>query len=139
MRSERGVTLTSIMIYVLALTVVVLTIGRITLYFYRNVNKLDSNAIAEEEYTKFNSYFTYEINVENNEIKSCETLEDGTSYIIFSLTGNQYTYKNGSIYMNKNKINNNIQACEFKYNENIITVNMKINEKDYNVSYTIAK
>lgn len=139
MKSERGVTLTSIMIYVLALTVVVLTIGRITLYFYRNVNKLDSNAIAEEEYTKFNSYFTYEINVENNEVKACETEEDGTSYIIFSLTGNQYTYKNGNIYMNKTKINNNIQSCEFKYNENIITVNMKINEKDYNASYTVVK
>ena len=37
MKSEKGVTLTSIMIYVVALTIVVGIVGRITTYFYKNI------------------------------------------------------------------------------------------------------
>ena len=39
MKSERGVTITAIMIYVLAFTVVVVIVTRMTTYFYKNVDK----------------------------------------------------------------------------------------------------
>lgn len=137
MKSERGVTLTSLMIYVVAFTVIVLAIGRITTYFYKNVNQIDSNTNAEEQYTKFSSYFTYEINIEGNEVELCEK-EGNIQYIVFSLTENQYTYQNGNIYRNKTKIVKNVEECEFKYNEDkTIDIYIKINGKEYRNSYKV--
>lgn len=138
MKSERGVTLTSIMIYVFALTIVVMIIARISTYFYSNVNELSNNSAADAEYTKFNSYFTAEINTEGNEVQYDRT---NNQYIIFTKTENQYTYQNGSIYMNKAKICKNIDKCIFNYDETteVITVQLTINGKNFDMAYTIAK
>ena len=48
-KNERGVTLTSVLIYVLALTVIVIIVGRITTYFYKNMNQVSTNTAAAEE------------------------------------------------------------------------------------------
>ena len=136
MKSERGVTLTSIMIYVVALTIVVTLFGRITTYFYRNMNQVTTNTSAYAEYTKFNSYFTDEINIQGNEVAVCES-----NYIIFSKSQNQYTYQNEKIYVNKRKICDDVQECNFSYDEvtQIITVEIKIFEKEYKTTYTVAR
>ena len=136
MKSERGVTITSIIIYVVALTVAVIIISRISTYFYKNVNTVKSNANADAEYTKFNSYFTDEINIEGNEVETCTK-----EYIIFSKSENQYTYKNGSIYVNKIKLCKNVEFLEFYYNEDTkeIFVSMKIDGKYYSGTYTVVK
>lgn len=136
MKSEKGVAITSIMIYIIALTVVVILIGRIITYFYKNINNVEENTLANAEYLMFNSYFTDEINIEGNEVETCES-----NYIIFSQTQNQYTYQNGSIYRGKVKIAKDIEFCEFYYNEDTkeIYVNMKIQDKYYSSTFTVAK
>lgn len=136
MKSERGVTLTSIMIYVIALTVAVLTIGRLITYFYKNINAVDTSSVSDAEYMKFNSYFTDEINIEGNEVDKCDT-----NYIIFFKTQNQYTFKNGKIYRGKVKICDNIDSCDFNYDETtkIISVDLTIKGKDYSTKYTVVE
>lgn len=136
MKSDKGVTITSIMIYIIALTVVVLLMGRIIIYFYKNVNNAEENTTANTEYLKFNSYFTEEINIEENEVEECKN-----NYIIFSKTKNQYTFENGSIYRQKTKIAKDIEFCEFYYNEitQEISVNLKIQNKYYSSTFTVAK
>lgn len=140
MKSERGVTLTSIMIYIIALTIAVVTIGRLITYFYKNINMVDSSSISDAEYMKFNSYFTDEVNIEGNEVELIGD-ENETSYIIFSKTQNQYTYKNGKIYRGKVKICDNINQCVFDYDETtkIISVELKIKDKDYSTKYTVVQ
>lgn len=140
MKSERGVTLTSIMIYIIALTIAVVTIGRLITYFYKNINAVDSSSISDAEYMKFNSYFTDEVNIEGNEVELIGD-ENETSYIIFSKTQNQYTYKNGKIYRGKVKICDNINQCVFDYDETtkIISVELKIKDKDYSTKYTVVQ
>lgn len=141
MKSERGVTITSVLIYIIALTAVVIIIGRITTYFYGNMTSVTENTVADAEYTKFNSYFTDEINIEGNTVLDCGTTEEGNNYIIFSETENQYIFMNGNIYRNKTKISQDIEKCEFKYevSSEVITVKLTILGKDYNNTYTIAK
>ncbi len=136
MKSEKGVTLTSVMIYVVAFTVIVLLIGRVTTYFYSNVQNVSSNTTANSEYTKFNSYFTAEINIANNHVEVCKD-----NYIIFSKTQTQYTYQNGKMYMDKAKICKDIDECTFSYNATtkVISVHIKIQGKDYSTDYTIVK
>ena len=141
MKSNSGVTLTALTIYIIALTIVVAIIARISIYFYRNVNNINSNTTASTEYTKFNSYFTDEINIEENQVADCDVDASGMQYIIFSKTQNQYSYKNGSIYRNRTKIASNIDECNFIYDTNtkIITVNLTINGKIFNTNYTVVK
>lgn len=140
MKSEKGVTLTSIMIYVIALTIVVLTVGRIITYFYKNMDTVTSDTDASIAYMSFNSYFTEDINIAGNEV--LEYSNDGNmKYIIFKETENQYTFKNGSIYKEKIKIAKNIDDCEFSYDQTskTVTVKMKINNHEYSNCYTIIK
>ena len=140
MKSEKGVTLTSIMIYVIALTIVVLTVGRIITYFYKNMDTVTSDTDASIAYMSFNSYFTEDINIAGNEV--LEYSNDGNmKYIIFKETENQYTFKNGSIYKEKIKIAKNVDDCEFSYDQTSITVTvkMKINNHEYSNCYTIIK
>jgi len=136
MKSEKGITVTSIMIYIIALTVVVILIGRLTTYFYKNVHEVSISTGADAEYTKFNSYFTDEINLEGNTIDLCQK-----DIIAFSKNETQYRFQNGSIYRNKVKIAKNVETCEFFYDEETkdIYVNMKIRGKYYSSTYTIVK
>lgn len=141
MKSEKGVTITSVLIYIIALTVVVIIIGRITTYFYTNMNFVTGNTAASAEYTKFNSYFTDEINIEGNTVVDCGKTEEGNSYIIFSVSGNQYIFQKDSIYMNKTKISDDIENCEFSYDSNtqVITVNLIIKGNNFQNTYTVVK
>ena len=41
MKSNSGVTLTALTIYIIAFTIVVSIIARISIYFYRNVNNIN--------------------------------------------------------------------------------------------------
>lgn len=126
MQKEKGVTLISVTIYIIVMLIIVSVITVITSYFYNNV---DVNAVSQDinqQYTRFNSYFTEEINKKGNkviDIQSISTtgtegeIESNTNqqnYIVFS-SGNQYTYipANKGIYMNNVKIAQNIKDCTF--------------------------
>ena len=109
MKSEKGVTLISVTIYVIVMTLLVAIISVITNYFYKNVELNSKQEEINNQYTKFISYFTEEVNKENNKILEINTeysdLGNKISYIIFS-SGNQYTFmqENESIYVGKVKI-----------------------------------
>lgn len=146
MKSEKGVTLTAIMVYVIAFTVAVIAVGRITNYFYQNMNNITSDTAIYAQVTKFNSYITDEINIENNYVTEAKTEYNESneiieSYIIFNKSEIQYTFKNGKIYRNKAKICNNIEKCEFQYDDvaEIITVKLTISGQEFNQTYTIVK
>ena len=141
MKSEKGVTITSVLIYIIALTIVVIIVGRITTYFYTNMNSVTGDTAANAEYTKFNSYFTDEINIEGNKVADCGITEDGNYYIIFSVSGNQYTFLKDGIYMNKTKISDDIEDCRFEYDTSteVISVYLKILGKDFYNKYTVYK
>lgn len=136
MKSERGVTLTSILIYVIALTVIVLIIGRIITYFYKNMNDYTGEDQALSEYIKINSYLTNEINTKGNIVEAF-----GENYLKFSKTQNQYTYQNGKIYINKAKICDDVDNCKFSYDETKEKVSMEITikGKTYYNTYIIIK
>ena len=85
--------------------------------FIKNVGA-DIDPIAE--YTKFNSYFTNEINKNNIKILDCANGEK-QNYIAFD-DGVQYTFvkSNEGIYQNEAKICRGITDCTFELAEGII-------------------
>lgn len=118
MSDNKGITMTSLIIYVLGMVIAVSIIATLTSFFYKNVN-VGNISKDTTQYTQFSNIFSKEIERKNNKVIDCKTTEeDGNkiSYIIFS-SGNQYTYKseNKSVYKNKVRICQNVENCEFSY------------------------
>ena len=68
MRTEKGLTLISVTIYIIVMLIIVSVITVLTSYFYKNVNIQSINQDLNQQYTKFNSYFIKEVNKKGNKI-----------------------------------------------------------------------
>ena len=149
MQNEKGVTLISVTIYIIVMLIIVAVITVLTSYFYRNI---DINSVSQDlngQYTKFNSYFTEEVNKRGNKLLEIGETENESGngnqkYIIFS-SGNQYTYipENKGIYMNQVKIAENITGCDFTSNKEengktTITVTIQGDNFERKTTYTLV-
>ena len=139
MKDSKGITLTSLIIYIIGMLIVVSIISTLTSFFYKNVNIGNINNDTTQ-FTKFSSIFSDEINRVNNSVLECRVLEENgfkVSYIIFS-SGNQYTFKseNKAIYKNKVKICENVDNCEFSYTFIDSKYNITVNFKAGNIDMT---
>ena len=120
MKSNKGITITSLIIYVIAMALIIVLLSRITTFFYKNVDTSALDESPTSQYTKFSNALTKETNISGNKVITVSNGTDDSgkqsNYIIFS-DGNQYTYKeqNHSIYKNKIKICSNIDRCTFAY------------------------
>lgn len=141
MKNEKGVTLISVIIYVIAMVIVIAVITTLTGYFYSNVNINTESQDINKQYTKFNSFFSEEVNKSGNIIIESDT-ESENPYIIFA-DKNQYTFikQNKAIYFNHVKIATNIENCTFENKiengKNVIKVTMEANNFKKTTNYTI--
>ena len=142
MKSEKGITLISLTIYVIAMAIVVGVIAIISTFFYSNMEDTDNIVSPMTEYTKFNSFFSDEINHEGIEVVSCGTTDNGQNYIVFS-NEVQYTYisENKAIYRNKVKIAKEIDDCTFTTGTNngkrVVRVEFEAGGKTRENTYTL--
>ena len=65
LKSNRGVTLTSLVIYIIGLTIVIALMGLISNYFYQNITDVTIKQNADEQYSKFLAYLTKDANSDN--------------------------------------------------------------------------
>lgn len=130
MKKERGITLISLIIYIIVMCMAIAILSIISNFFYSNTDYIKENSQYVSEYNKFNMYFIED--VKNNK----DTYQVTNNKIIFE-DGTVYTYKadtDNSIYRNKVKICKNIAYCKFSKSEtvtnnttkNIIQVHMII-------------
>lgn len=136
MKSNKGVTLTSLIIYVIGMTIMVSIIATLTSFFYKNIDIGDINSNTTQ-YTKFTSILSEEVNKKNNSVIDCQSLTDGVSYIVFS-SGNQYTFnqKSKSVYRNNVKICDNIDTCDFSYTYIDSKYKIKVSFETANIDMT---
>lgn len=138
--SAKGITLTSLVIYIIAMTIIMATISGITIYFYKNAHLIQDTTENSNSLTRFNTYFTNDIKEEK--IKA--QLQDEGEKIVLTKNDTEqitYTVAGDGIYRNKVKICNNIQqGTTFELKENYnetktihktqIIVNIKIGETE---------
>lgn len=142
MKSQKGITLISITIYVIVMAIVVGIVAILSTFFYSNVNDANEAVDPLTEYTKFNSFFTDEVNNKDIEVLGCGTTNDGQNYIAFN-NGVQYTYipENEAVYRNRVKIAKGIKQCEFKLDvenyKNVIKVTFDSGDKIRENTYTL--
>ena len=66
MKSQKGLTLISVVIYVIVLTIVVGMMSVLTKFFYRNTQDTIIVANTADQHTRFLSYITNDINSRKN-------------------------------------------------------------------------
>ena len=137
MKSQKGITLTSLTIYILLVLVIVGIIATITASFRDNINDMNSEGVNHSEIDKFSVYFLREVKRQGNSVITVSDTE-----IVFN-TGNKYTFKENSISLNDNiQIAENIENCAFmkriENNKEIIQVKIKpINSEEREIEYVI--
>ena len=124
MKSEKGITLNSLIIYIILITLVLGLLVSISNYFYSNLDYVNDTGKTMFQFNKFNMYFIEDVK-NNTDLYSIEdekiVFEDGTVY----------TFANGNIYRNKSKICDEIEILKFSTvnndtNKNIVRVDMAI-------------
>lgn len=116
MKSNRGITLISLIVYMVVLTIVISMLAMVSDLFFNNTNYIMDNGKYISEFNKFNMYFIEDVK-NNSKVTSASSDE-----IIFD-DGTIYTYKGDKdkgIYRNKVKICENISLCEFSKKENTV-------------------
>lgn len=148
MRSEKGVTLISVTIYIIVMLIIIAVISVLTSYFYTNIDINSISVDLNQEYTRFNSYFTEEVNKKGNKILDIGETENSSGngkqrYVVFS-SGNQYTFiPNQGIYVNQIKIVKNMTDCTFEKGEanGKTTITVTIIGENFNrkTTYTLVE
>ena len=141
MKNEKGITLTSLIIYIIGLLIVMGILSTFMNFFYRNINENDSSKDSEE-YSKLILYMTNDINSKN--IKTIYPENSQDIFIRFNDgTAHKYSCQNNKIYyIEYNNANNpiktislcnNVETCSFEYDElnNKITTSVKIKGREY--------
>lgn len=137
MKSEKGVTIISLIIYVIVLSIVIGMVAIISGAFMDSVDDAEMYTDPIEQYTTFNSYFSEEVNHPGLEVSQCED-----DYILFS-NGVQYSFisENRGIYKDKVKICRNIDNCNFSQlienGKTVIIVEFSVEGQSRTTKYTL--
>ena len=139
MKSEKGITLTILVIYVVFFSIIMSLLAALSNYIYKNIGYVNDNSIDISEFNKFNMYFIEDIKT-NKQVEIKENInEEGTEILQITFEdGDTYRYvKNEkTIYKNKQKIAKDIidfKAEQFNNTEKgkkYIEVNIKIGSND---------
>ena len=113
MKSEKGITLTSLVIYVIGITIIFAVVANLTIYFNKNSRTIEYKTNNSAQITRLNQYLINDTKKENAQIT-----EANENIIIIQANGEtiKYTYDKNSkgIYRNKVKIANDVQSLEIK-------------------------
>ena len=120
--SNKGITLTSLIIYIIGMTIIVGIVATLTSVLQNNINEFGQNSDDIAQILNFNMYFLEDVKKENNKIVK---INNELHQITF-LTGNTYTFSENSIYFNNVKICENIKNVKFELSQDSNTVKVQI-------------
>ena len=147
MKSNRGITLTSLVVYIIGLIIVISLMANVSGYFFKNVNETTLSQNADEQYSKFLSYITKDVNSDN--LTYVKSGVDGKDCIIFKFTdGAEHQYINQDekiYYINvENRNEKKIVLCEkvssqnaFSYANKKIDVNFNISDSNFGTTLSV--
>lgn len=120
MKSEKGVTLTALVIYIVIFVIIIGIVTTISSHFYKNVGQIKEAPQYITEFNKFSMFFVADVksNTDIMEISSSNLkLGDGTTY----------SYSNEKLYRNDQEIAKYVKQFSFTSSDYIVnTVTKKI-------------
>ena len=147
MKGEKGVTLVSLMMYLIALSILIGISSTMIGYFYKNSDNITFSSSSNQEYTRVLQYMTDDV---NSGIVEEATVKNSGNLLSIRLKDNivhQYIFSNKKIYFinkyddgeNEEEIKtqiciaSNVNTCSFTYDEQLkkINLSLKINNVNY--------
>ena len=132
MKKERGITLVSLVMYVVVLTVVIELVMLFNGDFYPKIASLNEENILAENFNKFNLSFLKDV----KESATASIVQKNSDIVIALSNGAHYYYveQDGAIYREKIKIVDNINSFSVNYyslsNKNILRVGIIFGENE---------
>jgi len=114
MKKNRGITLISLIVYIILAIIVISMLTVLSTHFKNNIGDLDISTVHDIEFDKLNLQLLKEVKTENNYIDEEQT----TSTKLVFTNGNTYTYESDAIYLNDNiKIAENIEVFSSEFSK----------------------
>ena len=139
MKSERGITLTILVIYIIIFSVVIGLLASLSSYIYGNIKYINDDSVDVSEFNKFNVYFIEDVKSNSQVQIDSQVNSEGKNIvrIVFG-DGDIYSFvkEEKSIYKNKQKIAKNIQnftatkEVTADNTKTYISVNIEVGAKD---------
>ena len=140
MKSKKGITLTSLVIYVIVMIIALATIGTIIRSFNQNVDSMETDTDDILQFNKFNAYFLKEIKAKGNKIDAIST-----NYILFN-SGNSFSLSNNKIYYNNLEICKGVKTFNIAkgkdgdgVSDDIVYVTIQINSFKKSINYKVEQ
>lgn len=158
MKSQKGITMVSLIIYVVSFLLVTVTVAGITTFFYNNIEILDDSIGSNSQYNKFNLYLLNECKKEGNELfawRESDESKDISKLVNKSIqnkfitfednTGekNSFIYddENSKLYYNLIKLCDNVEDFKMKVEEvngkTVLKVFIKIEGTTFSTEYVV--
>lgn len=149
MKSNRGITLTSLVIYVIGLVIVIAVMGNFTGFFYKNLEYTTMSQNSNEQYSRFLSYITKDANSDN--LIYVQSGVQNVDCVIFRFsdgTEHQYITKNEKMYYinSQSDKNEKILLCEkvttssenvFNYTDKTLNINLDIGNQNFTTTLSV--
>lgn len=149
MRSNKGITMMGLVIYITSFLVVTGIVAGITAFFYGNSTLMTKELYSAADYNKLNLYFVKESEQVGNRISNIDysTSNDSTSNVnsITFANGDKYTFdsQNKLLYYNSICLCEDIQSFkitkEYTSGKEVMSVNVGFTNKSYACKYTMAQ
>lgn len=139
MKKQNGITLVSLVVYVIVMIIVLTTISLIINQFYENNDTIEADTQEIIEFNKFNTYFLKEMKLQGNAIDSI-----AENYILFK-SGNSFSFNNNNIYYNNVEICNNVEKLTLQQGKNgdgipdIVCVTLKFENFEKKLNYKLEE
>ena len=148
LKNNKGMTVISLLIYIIVLTVVIGSMSIVMRYFYKNADDTIISNDTAEQYSRFIAYITSDIN--SGKINNIELVSATDIKLNFSDgTVQEYQFNEGTIYYivinsqsveeKKIQLCKDLSNCEFIFNnaQNKITTHITIGGITYNNNFTV--
>lgn len=136
MKSNKGITLASLTLYIVVMIIVLGIMSSIISTFYSNTEGMNAKVQELVEFNKFNTNFLKEVKSYNN---SVDSIADDATYILFT-SGNSFSFSNNKIYYNNLKIASDVKKVTFKKDEDddtIIEVSVEFESFSKTIKYKL--
>lgn len=151
MRSNRAITLTSLIIYIIGVIIFVAILSNMVGYFNKNINTIVIDENSKEQYSNFLSYISKDTNSEDLVIVKSSDENSEDDYVIFKFedgTEHQYICANDNIYYINIEENNNkkILLCEdvlveldkaFDYYDGSLYIDFDIGKENFSTTLNV--
>jgi len=151
MRSNKGITMMSLIIYITSFLLVTGIVAGVTAFFYGNSSLMTAELYSAADYNKLNLYLVKESEQENNRVKDIARVEaagasDSNAYYLEFTNGDRFTYDedNKLLYFNyiclcEDVQNFKVNDPEYDTGKEVISVMVEFTNKSYTSKYTMAQ